>query len=658
MPKNRQLAAIMFSDIEGYTSIMQENEKKAIALRNRYREILQRRHENFKGRIIQYYGDGTLSIFPSAINAVACALAMQQEFRRKPIVPVRMGIHSGDIIFDEEQVVGDGVNIASRVESLGIAGSVLLSDKIQDELKNHPEFDTVSIGSFQFKNVERIIEVFALKHHGLVAPASPSLEGKLASKNNVPVSKTRQVSPGSFEKSIAVLPFINLSSDPDQEYFSEGVGEEILNSLSKLEDLKVASRSASFQFSGRNIDLNEVKNKLGVSTVLHGSIRKQGQRLRLMVQLINVEDGFHLWSEKYDRDLDDVFAIQDEIALAITEKLKGTLLEQDRALITKTQTHNVEAYKLFLKGRFHMNKRGASILIAIHCFQLAIDLDPEFALAHVGYADANMMAGFYALLPPGEVVQKARKAAQTALQLAPDSCEPYCSLGCLYTCFEWNWKAAEKYFLRSFEINPKYAQAHFWYGSLYLAWAKGDFLGAITHGRIAVELEPLSPIALGMYGSILYSVGQFQESIQYCKQGIEQEADSFSCHLFMGMSYLAHHEFEKGLEVLEQLSRLTNRFHLAENALIIGYCMAWKFKKARELMQELRIRQAHEYVAFTLTGVALAHLDELDEAFICLEKAFAEREPLLLALKYQSWIPDSLKADPRYNELLKKIGFP
>jgi pentatricopeptide repeat protein len=658
MAQNRQLAAIMFTDIEGYTSIMQENEENALVLINRHREILQREHQYFNGRIIQYYGDGTLSIFPSAINAVACALAMQLEFRRKPLVPVRIGLHSGDVIFDDEHIFGDGVNVASRIESLGIAGSVLLSDKIQDELINHREFNTVSIGTYQFKNVMRKIEVFALNHHELIIPVSPSLASKLKTRKAAAFPHRTSIPSHPFEKSIAVLPFINLSNDPGQEYFSEGVGEEILNSLSKLEDLKVASRSASFQFSDRNIDLKEVKEKLGVSTILHGSIQKQGQHLRLMVQLINVEDGFQLWSEKYDRNMDDVFAIQDEIAFAITEKLKGTLLEHERALITNNQTHNVEAYKLFLKGRYHLNKRGASLLIAIHCFQLAIDLDPEFALAYSGYADACFMAGLYALVPPGEVAPKAQKAAQTALQLAPNSCEPYCSLAGIYTCFEWNWKEAEKHFLRSIELNPKYALAHFWYGAVYLAWVKGDFLGAIAHGRIAIELEPLSPITLGMYGSILHSVGQFHESVYYCKKGMEQESDSFICYLFAGLSYLAMRKYEEGLEVLNQLSRNTHRFHLAQNALIIGHCMAGKYKKAMELMQELKEREKNEYIAFTLTGIALAHLGELDDSFAYLEKAFAEREPLLLALKYQPWVPASIKKDPRFEEIIKRVGFP
>lgn len=452
------------------------------------------------------------------------------------------------------------------------------------------------------------------------------------------------------------MPFINLSNDPEQEYFSAGVGEEILNSLSKVEDLKVASRSSSSQFNARNINLDEVREKLGVKTALQGSIRKQGRRLRLTVQLINLENGFNLWSEKYDRNMDDVFAVQDEVALSITEKLKGTLLENEKEMIRKNRTQNVEAYELYLKGRFFMNKRGASILKAIDCLQLAIDMDPLFMLAHTGFADANLMAGFYGLLPPGQVIAKARKAAETAISLDPTACEPYGSLGCLYACFEWDWEKAEQNFLRSLEINPKYTQTHFWYGSLYLAWVKGDFLGAISHGRIAIELEPLSPVALGMYGSILYTVGQYHEAVIYCKKGADAEPDSFICHLYLGLSLIALRQFKEGIEVLEHLSEISHRFHMAQNALIIAYAKIWKFAKARTLRDDLKKRSANEYVANTLTGVSAAYLEELDEAFDYFEKAFIEREPLLLALKHQDWVPDSLKEDPRYEALLKKIG--
>lgn len=654
MSQNRQLAAIMFTDIEGYTAIMQRDEQQALVLKDRHREILQKKHEQFNGRVIQYYGDGTLSIFQSVVDAIQCALAMQQSFVREPGVPVRMGLHVGDIMFSEEHIFGDSVNLASRIESLGVAGSVLLSDKVNDELSNHPEFKTVSAGVYQFKNIDREVEVFALDHDGLVRPGAGSLKGKTIEnkKSSSPASKKFP------DKSIAVLPFVNMSKDPEQEYFGEGIAEEILNSIANLEDLKVAGRSSSFQFIGKNIDIREIGEKLGVSTVLEGSVRKHGKKLRVTVQLICVEDGFHMWSEQYDRNMDDIFSIQDEVALAVTEKLKVTLLDKDRARITKSYTQNTEAYELYLKGRFHISKRGSSIPAGMQCFQQAIDLDPNFALAHAGFADATLMSAFYGFLQPLKVIYQAKESAETAIKLDPTLCEPYCSLGCFYTCFERNWEEGEKNFLKSIELNPRYTQAHFWYGSLYLAWIKGDFFRAETHGRIAIELEPHSAICYSMYASILHTAGKFKEGLAACKISMELDPDSFVCHLYTGWCNLFLKQYDEAIRAFEKLIKISNNHHFAQNALIIAYCFTWKFNKARLLLDELKKESAKKYIAYTVTAMSEAYLDNFDEAFACLEKAHYDHDPLLGSLKYEHWVPDTLKEDPRFQKFLDRIGFP
>ncbi|CAN5363173.1 hypothetical protein BH20BAC1_BH20BAC1_27560 [soil metagenome] len=261
----------------------------------------------------------------------------------------------GDVVINEGNVFGDGVNLASRIESLGIAGSVLISDKVNDELRNQPAFKTLSMGVYNLKNIEREVEVFAIDHDGLTRPVPHSLTGKTGGKKVNPLD--------SFipEHSVAVLPFLNMSNDPEQEYFSDGISEEILNSLSHLKNLKVAGGTSSFQFKGTNIDLRELGKKLGVHTVLEGSVRKHKNQLRVTVQLINADDGFHLWSERYDREIEDIFTIQDEIALSVTEKLKVSLLETEVAALTNKPTNNEQAYDLYLKGRFFWNRRGPGL---------------------------------------------------------------------------------------------------------------------------------------------------------------------------------------------------------------------------------------------------------------------------------------------------------
>lgn len=654
MSKRRQLAAIMFTDIEGYTAAMQQSEQKAIALRDRHREILQNEHKQFNGRIIQYYGDGTLSIFQSAVEAVQCAIAMQQAYCRQPHVPVRMGLHIGDIAVDDEQVFGDGINLASRIESLAVAGSVLISDKVKDEINNHPELKTISVGVYQFKNINRGVEVFTLDHDGLVKPVPNSLKGKTEERKN----PSPGISPKTPAKSIAVLPFVNISNDPEQEYFSAGIAEEILNSLSSLKDLKVAGRTSSFQFDRKTIGLREIGEKLGVSSVLQGSVRKHGNRLRIMVQLVDVADGFHLWSEKYDSSVDDIFDIQDEVALAVTEKLKVTLLEKDRERMSRNYTQNTEAYELYLKGRFYLNRRGPSVMTGIHYFELAIELDPDFALAYTGFADASLIAAFYGMVPPKQVAYKARQAAETAMKLDPSLCEPYCSLGFYHTVFEWNWAEAEKNFLRSIELNPSYTQAHYWYGLNLLSWVKGDFHNGEKQGRIALELEPFSAICFGAYGAILHASGKFKEALAACKTGIELDPGTFICHLFTAWSYMGLKQYEEAVQAFTQLMKFSNRHHFSVNGLILTYCMMGNFDEARVLLDELKERSAKEYIGWTITALSMAFLGEPDKAFDYLEKAYDAREPVLLMLRYQYPVSETLKADPRFQQLLKRIGFP
>jgi pentatricopeptide repeat protein len=652
MSQSRQLAAIMFTDIEGYTTMMQQDEQRALTVKNRHRKILEREHAQYNGRIIHYYGDGSLSIFQSAIQAVQCALAMQNAFCQEPEVPLRIGLHLGDVVFEDENVFGDGVNLASRIETLGVAGCVLISDRVKDEISNHPDLKAVSVGKYQFKNIERRVEVFALDHEGLIKPKPYSLKGKTEEKG-------RSNQDGNDRsKSIAVLPFVNMSNDPDQEYFSEGMAEEILNSLVHLADLKVAGRTSSFQFRGKNIDLREVGEKLGVSTVLEGSVRKQGNRLRVTAQLINVEDGFHLWSERYDGTTDDVFAIQEEIALFITEKLKLTLLENDHAILTKTRTKNTEAYELYLKGRFYLSRRGNFIITAMENFKKAISLDPGFALAYSGYSDALSTGAFYGFLSGKEVMREIKKAAETAIKLDGSLCEPYCSLGAYYICAERTWTEAKKSFMKGLELNPSYAQAHSWYGMLYLAWVKGKFDEAEKQGQTAIKLEPLSAIDHADLAWVLYTAGKFEEGLAAAKTGIELDANSFLSHRLAGLSYIGLSRYQEAIETFESLAKMSGRHQHALTGLIWAYCNNKNFEEARKLMNELKSRSKTEHITPTHFGIAMAWLGDLDAAFDLFQKAYEDHDPNIIQLKYSPYGPIALKNDPRFQSLLDKIGFP
>ncbi len=331
----RQLAAIMFADMTGYTALMQEDEKNATILRERQRYILDTVIPAHNGKILQYFGDGTLSIFDSAFNAVLSGIEIQNELQKDPKVLLRIGIHSGEIVYNHEGVYGDCVNLASRIEGLSAPGAVLISDKVYDEIKNQKDIKSIHLGKFSLKNVKRRVDVYAIANEGLAIP-TPAQTG---------------VKAGS-EKSIAVLPFVNMSADPENEYFSDGISEEILNSLTRVEGLQVTARSSSFFFKGKNEDIRQIGSKLGVSNVLTGSVRKAGKRIRTSVQLVSAADGYHIWSEVYDSDIEDIFQVQDEISLKILNRLKENFEIKSKEPIVKAPTENPDAYNLYLKGGF------------------------------------------------------------------------------------------------------------------------------------------------------------------------------------------------------------------------------------------------------------------------------------------------------------------
>ena len=438
MPHSRQLAAIMFTDIVGYTALMGDDEDKAFDLLDKNRQLQKPLIEQFGGQWIKELGDGVMASFSSAIDAVTCATAIIKNCKNCEGLQLRIGIHVGDGVFENGDVFGDGVNIASRLQALAPVCGIWVSESIYKSVSNKKEIKTKFVREEILKNVKEPVKIY-----------------EVISENGKP-GKTLSVhdqKQGSIEKSIAVMPFVNMSNDPGQEYFSDGMAEEILNSLSHLRDMKVTSRSSSFQFKGMNVDLKEVGKKLGVHTVLEGSVRKFGSRLRVTAQLINVEDGFHLWSERYDRDMDDIFAIQDEIALAITEKLKVTF-EEEKPIIGRTKTENKESYELYLKGRFFFNKRGEGLHKGLIYFQQAINIDPEFALAYVAIGEAYALLSFYSLMPPNDALPKAREAANKAIQLDPGYAEAHLTLAFINTVYDWNWEEARKQFQIVFSLNP------------------------------------------------------------------------------------------------------------------------------------------------------------------------------------------------------------
>jgi len=643
MSSSRQLAAIMFTDIVGYTALMGRDEHRAFELLKKNREIQRPVIEQYGGRWIKELGDGVLASFNNVSDAVHAAIKIQEQCEATHDFQLRIGIHQGDVVFEEDDVFGDAVNIASRIQVIANPGSIYVSESVHLNLSSLSHISTRFVKEESLKNVKEAVKIYEV-----IMDSTP-----VAS-----FSKQEEQSNKVLEKSIAVLPFSNMSNDPDQDYFGEGIAEEIINSLVHIKDLKIAGRTSSAQFKGKNIDLRQIGKMLGVGSVLEGSVRKQGNHLRITAQLINVEDGFHLWSERYDRNMDDIFAIQDEIALAITEKLKITLFSTDLETITRVATQNTEAYELVLKGRFHINRRGSSIISGLELFKQAISIDPEYSLAYSGYAWANYLMAFYSFLPGGEVMNIVKQAAETAIKLDNTLAEGYCYLANYFFGIERNWTESKKNFLKAIELNPNFVQGYSLYSLSYLNWVEGNFEEAEKQGRLAIKLEPLSAIDHADLSWVLYTARKYDEALAIALAGIELDANSFLSQRLAGLCYLGLNQAQKAIETFRYLMDISNRHQHALNSLIWAHSSNGEFDAAKTLMDELIKRSETEYVGGTYAGISAACLGDLDLAFSFLEKAYEDRDPILMQIKTSPVVPFVLNQDNRFKNLIDRIAYP
>ena len=452
-------------------------------------------------------------------------------------------------------------------------------------------------------------------------------------------------------KSIAVLPFANMSPDAEAEYFSDGITEEIINALAQLKDLHVAARMSSFAFKGKTPDVSEVGTKLNVATILEGSVRIAGNRLRVTAQLINVADGYHLWSERFDRNMDDVFAIQDEIATTIANRLEVTLAGGADEPLVKPPTGNREAYQLYLKGRHLWNRRTKEALEqAVEYFEQATKLDPEYALAYSGLADAYLLLGSYALMPREQADQRARVAAEKALELDETLAEAHTSRGQVLRR-ERDWQGEEREYLRAIELNPSYATAHQWYATLLVVLGRLD--EALREIRRAEELDPLSHAISVTVGQVLAQAREYDAAIEQLHKTLELEPDFFSAYAWLAIVYLEQGKYEEALQAAQKTIELRPDHSGVPVILGVVYARSGQRDKALEIMDQLKERGADVEAIASL----YASLGEWDRAFELLQQAVEEHSLLLFDLKVNPFFAP-LRSDPRFDELLRRMNFP
>ena len=452
--------------------------------------------------------------------------------------------------------------------------------------------------------------------------------------------------------SIAVLPFADMSAEKDQDYFCEGLAEELIDALARLDGLRVVARTSAFHFKGQSPDLREVGEKLNVKTVLEGSVRKAGNRLRINAQLIDTQDGYHIWSERFDRELDDVFAVQEEIAATVAKRMNLTLAQREGA---RRHTTNLDAHDAFLKGRFLLHQQ-LRMNDALDSFRQAVRLDPEYAAAHAGLADVYGFLGDTGGLAPMEAARQSTIEASRALELDPNLAEAHVTLAWTHTHCHWDWLTGEQHFKRALVLDPGSADAHARY-ACYLSWVLGQVDEAVAEGHSAIDLDPMNPLMHHWLGVTLFLEGRAEEAIVRFHRVAELDPASWFIHSFLGASHRLLTRYATALDEGRTAVTLSGRHPWAVAELGLSLVASGDASSARTLRDELINRFREEHGAPILVAALCGALGDTEEAFAFLERGYRTRDAWCVHLRRMQYF-GSLRADPRFQALLRRMNFP
>jgi len=637
MSQTRQLAAIMFTDIVGYTALMGDDEQTAFELLNKNRLLQKPLIEQYNGKWIKELGDGVLATFSTVTDAVNCACSIIKGCEQVHGLKLRIGIHQAEVIFENNDVFGDGVNIASRLQALAPIGGICISETVRNNVANRKEIKTRFIKEETLKHVKEPVRIY-----------------EVVMENNQPEEEvsfnltTTKATPG---KSIAALPFVNMSSDPEQEYFSDGITEEIINLLAQIKELKVISRTSSFSFKGKNVDIRKIAETLGVGNILEGSVRKSGNTIRITAQLIEARNGTHLWSGTYDRKIEDIFKVQDEISMAVVQQLKIKLLSANKTAVME----NSVAYNFYLKGRYEWGKRTREgFLKSIDYFNQAILEDPQYSLAYAGIADSYTLLCGYHILSPQASISKAKSAAEKAMQLNPTLAEAYEATGHIEFLADVTWQKSEENYKQAIQLNPGFATARQRY-ALMLA-TQGRFAEAIEEIKKAQELDPLSKIINTDVGLVHLLMGNADRAIDKCKEVLEIDP-VFSVALFVqGLAYEQSGKTESAITNFRQAVNASNNNSITKSALGHALAISGDNTEALKILQELESPSDHQYVSPYCIATIYAGLGKPDEVFRWLNKAVDNKSVWMIHLHFSADPRfKEFKTDKRYEEILQRI---
>ena len=640
-PGERRLAAIMFTDMVGYTALGQRNESLSLALVDEQRKLIRQILNKHNGREVKTIGDGFLVEFSSAMDAVRCSYDIQRTTREFNLsapteqkLHLRIGVHLGDVVESQGDISGDAVNIASRIEPLAEDGGVCLTRQVYDHVQNKFELPLTSLGPKSLKNVSSSMEVY---------------------KMVMPWDATGTVSSGEHDaRRIAILPFANISPDIADEYFSDGMTDELIGVLSKISGLRVVARTSAMRFKGEKATANRIGQELKVGSLIEGSVRKSKNRVRITVQLVDTQSEEQLWTETYDRDLQDIFSVQSDIAQQVANALELRLGVRESSALRQQQTQNPEAYSLYLKGRNRWNLRSESeINRAIKYFEEAIGRDPRYALAYAGLADCYSILGYYGFRRATAVFPRAKELAEKALSLKETIAEPHASLGQVLMQYYFDWKRAGSELDRALELNPSYATAHFWRATHYMAL--GQISDSLTQVRKAVELDPLSMIILTDVGKDLYLARRYDEAIDQYQKSLQVDANFAIAHKGLAEVYAQKGMNDEAVAEIEKAIELSGRSIFILDDLGYVYARAGKKSEAMKILGDLDKIASDEYVPAYGRAVIYSALGDKEKTLAWLERAYEERS-FLVYLKVDPAF-DTVRDEERFAMLLDKMGF-
>ena len=690
----------MFTDMVGYSALAQRDDELALELLEEHRRLLRKIFPRFHGTEIKTIGDGFLVEFHSALEAAECAIEIQRALSKRnadaPVerrIAIKIGVHIGDVVHRDHDVYGDGVNIASRIEPLAGPGGICVSMDVERQIRNKLDAHFEKLAPTELKNISIPMDLFRIippwdKRVPIAAqgetestrtlrkylwtavalisalmigagwwwsdwprrtPASPAENGPTSSA----MTGSLPIPP----KSIAVLPFENLSRDPDNAFFTEGVQDEILTRLAKVADLKVIARTSTRKFKSAPENLPDIAKQLGVANILEGSVQRAGGQVRVNVQLINALTSSHIWAEIYDRKLTDIFAVESDIAKAVATALQAKLTGAEKAMITAQPTSDTTAYELYHKGRSLWEKRsGDNLAKAIAFYEQAIGRDPNYALAYSGLANSYVLLPLYFSVPQRDAMAKAREATLKALQIDPNLAEAHNALAKILNFDDLDLAGAERELQRAIELQPNNATAHQWYGNGPLD-SLGRFDQAIAETKRAVELDPLSPIINTDYAFSLYYARRYDEAIAQAKKTVELDPGFFYSRQILGMILMAKGDLAGAVAEFEKARQLSgDPLHLA--LLAVAKTKMGDKNIAQQTLADLdKVHPDRQGLAYDHALIYLA-IGNKDEALRWLEQSFADRDGANLSWINVEPILNPLRGEPRFEALVQKVIAP